>query len=385
MVAKMLAVVSCALVLAACPPPPPPAAPEFQIQSLAQQIQLSPCDSVPPPPVAVQALTGGDTYENEVHDCQRLVLSTFAGDAFGPLVGIFPLDSAMRLPAQGFAGGRIAASIYSWGTIDNQLQGYPALQIEPGWQCLWLRYERETWAAAVTPVGQAPCQSPGLHPDPNYAFLEVRQLVHESAEAADPGFYPPTARWAWDSSQSKHYIGIKCGTGWCVIGERGFTPRESQPLRGAKERSVPGWYDEQHLAIPDPANPAVLRPGPWGTIYPISDLASITPARFARGLVVAYMDIVEEPRHPGGLAYYTQKFYLETAGTIGEGSIALSVTGQTSGTAEFVQKNSGRRRATTGFRRLPDIAHAAPGAVRWRWREGDESAWVWCRGCCDAF
>lgn len=379
------------LALAGCgPAPPAEQVGTTSVQRLQELMQSNPCDEVPDPPgIVARALTGGPTYENEIHDCQRLVIERGRQDLFGPLVGIFPLDSAMAAPPERFLDGAIAASIYNWGSLGAEPPGYAALTIAAGWQCLWLRWDRREWHAAVTPVTQVPCDSVGPHPQPNYEHLQVYEFRHEldTRPNPPPNLYPRTARWGWDSLNRRHYMGIKCGSAWCSIGQQGaFQPRESDPLRGPKERSIPGWYDEQHLAVHDSTNPAspFLRPGPWGVIYPSQGLENTRPDQFAAGLVAAHIFVTEEPRHPGGLAYYRNRLSLETSGNAGEAQVFLQVRGSVAG-AQFVQPASGVRVPTKGFRRLPSVVHAAQGAARWRWHENPgETGWIWCSGCCDS-
>ena len=96
-----------------------------------------PCDrDRTPPDEVVEDATGGPTYENEVHDCQRLVVDADPGPsferAFGPLVAIYPIDGAMDRdtgPVQVTA----FANIYNWGTGSGDTLSYAPLGISPGW------------------------------------------------------------------------------------------------------------------------------------------------------------------------------------------------------------------------------------------------------------
>lgn len=369
-----------------------PGTEDVTLRAIEQDIRLTRCDLAPPQLVATtQALTGGTTYENEVHDCQRLVIRQAAGYVFGPLVGIFPLDTAMQLDTMAFTQPRIVASIYNWGDFNLRPQPYEPLGIQPGWQCLWLRHDNGTWAAAVTPVVNVPCDSPTSHAAPQFSQLTVQEFNHDSAQAANPaaGFYPATARWGWDSVHAQHYIGIKCGTAWCAIGDSAFTPREVNPLTGPRERSIPGWYDEQHVAVhdrTDPLNP-VLRPGPWATIYPDSALARRFPPNFQNVAVdVAHIEVIQDPADPVGFAHYVRRFHLHVSGGIGRVTMHVAVPNEhsTTGQAEFRQRTTGSKRPAATFKRMPGVLHAAPGAARWRWHENPgETGWYWCGGCCD--
>ena len=93
-----------------------------------------PCDKVTQIPESLAiALTGGPTFENEAHDCQRLVLVA-GGDSlrFGPLVGVFPLDTGME---NDFRGGPLA-TIYNWGSDGGQ-DSYAELNIPSAAQDPW--------------------------------------------------------------------------------------------------------------------------------------------------------------------------------------------------------------------------------------------------------
>ena len=81
----------------------------------------------------ILAVTGGDTFENEAHDCQRLILPNHT---FGPLVGVFPLDGAM---SDDFDGGTIL-TLYNFDASGGDRDRYDFLNIshrpEAQWSCL---------------------------------------------------------------------------------------------------------------------------------------------------------------------------------------------------------------------------------------------------------
>lgn len=344
-------------------------------------VQQTRCDAVPEPaPVVPTALTGEATYENEIHDCQRLVVADPSGNTFGPLVGLFPIDAAMRLPVDSFATatGRIVATIFNW----ESAEAYAPLDIQPGWQCLWLKRSDSLWQAGITPTSGQTCVDPG-HGAPDYS-LEVEEFHHETLEARGTppdSIYPATARWEWDQVNEQHYMGIKCADAWCAIGPDGFQPAESNPLVGAKERSVPGWYDAQHLAIPDQGG--ALRPGPWGSVYPVEGLGSIDSTEFRASNGVHVADIVvESAGSPGGLAHYQDKLFLEVNGS--RGTTEVWVGRNTAGAWSSRFRHGNGLSNPAQLRRIPRVRHAVEGAARWRWHDNDETAWYWCGGCCDS-
>jgi hypothetical protein len=355
---------------------------------LTELVRLSPCDSVPQTARATQALTGDTTYENEIHDCQRLVFSGEGQLSFGPLVGIFPIDAAMADPDTAFRQGRVVASIFNWGSREDSEVGrtpYEQLGLQGEWHCLWLRNEaRGTWSAAITTAESAPCGDEQNTERPDWGALSVAEIRHAAAPGGAPGssVYPRTARWGWDSVNAAHYIGIKCGDAWCAVGARGFQKRERDVLTGPIERTIPGWYDEQHLAVTEsvPGGPARLRPGPWATIYPAPGLRASSDADFkARMRFVATIVLMPGSSDATALDRYRYKFNATGPDTVG---IWLHVQPDESVRVEF--RNQITAPATSkNTQRMMQTLHAAEGAVRWRWHRTDETGWIWCGACCD--
>lgn len=364
----------------ACGDPPPilPPAPDgpgagFVFppgDSTERLIRLSPCDSIPPVQLAVLALTGGHTFENEIHDCQRLALRTGAGSlAYGPLTGVFPLDAAMALQddTEFGSGPVVVATIFNWDAR-AALGEYLPLNIRGYWSCLWLRRDSTTWQGAIRGT-DVPCDSANA-PPPGAWVLAVQR--------ANPGGdLPPTARWGW-ATDSTHYIGIKCGTAWCSVGQAGFKPVASSV--GLE----PGWYDEQHIAV---EQGGVLVPGPWAVIYPSDSLIALRAVTDTARLRV----IFESPLHvatievigadSAAVSPYGRKFNLEFEGGVGTSDILLQLAD--ANRVWFRNKTTTSTVVTPHY--MPAERHAAPGTVRWRWHATDETGWISCKsGCCDS-
>ena len=355
-----------------------------------RDVPYSMCDSVPDPDSAVAVvLTGSGNYHNEVHDCQRLVLISAGHDStFGPLVGLFPLDSAMNLPdVSDFDTpyGVAVATIYNWGDFHFNDQPYEPLAIEDGWQCLWLRRQADQWQAAMT-YDTIPCQSIWLEGSivpTNYGDIDVYATTVQPAP-----HLPPTARWLWDATDKVHYIGIKCGNAWCSVGPEGFTPT-ALPNSGPAYRRVPGWYDAQHLAVPFGST---VKPGPWAAIYPAPQLwqgaqNGNLAALLAAGITVAEIEFAMPAAAAGP---YHGKFHLE-AEMNGSGR-DISLQGRRTGTAPNFTYDwrawssppmGGSPQEADTIIFIEHRAHASIGAVRYRWYDTDEKAWISCEyGCC---
>lgn len=369
-------------------------------------VEDSPCDSVPPEVIDIIALTGGTTFEHEVHDCQRLI---DPNGNFGPLVGVFPLDQAMN-PTGTESGWRPIANLYNWGGPGGTDLSYEPLGIPRGFSCLWLHAEGAFGPAVrmMAAIDSTACHQTddgSLRTGPDWQVhreFAIQVSIHEDGLDAP---YPATARWGWSDAADQHYIGVKCGPAWCSIGVEGFLPVDPQLLEGDYEHSIPGYYDEQHLAVED-AN-GMLVPGPLGRIYPTgqhvnavldglvhstadADAEQANP--FRSGFIAARMRV---HRHSdGSFGGYDQKFFMEVDEDTAHVGIFIRIRPpqtETSGLgpiiqfdtmATFVSSDGGTERAA--LRHLHNRQHSATGTVRWRWHDHDETAWVSCEeGCCD--
>lgn len=336
-------------------------------------------DGRPLPPLQTDNRT--DLWKNEQHDCQRLVVPDAPTRRFGPLVGIFPQDPVNFDQSSDFAQPVAAAIIFNYGGF-NGPERYADLGLDPGWNCLWMRADavvggQHRWRAAITP-GFCPYLSP-----PQASAFDVLKV--ERVQHADPhAIYPPTARWGWDANSATHYVGSRCAEAWCSIGVQAAT----LPTRldgGPFWQTIPGWYDEQHLAVATEQAGAPVVPGPWGRISPTTALfdahhSDVTDT-FRRGLDAAEIQLTDEPAHgaAGRAAKYQEKLNLNAAN---RARLFLKVENPApvAWRAEF----NGQPLVDKSVGYLAHTRHAAAGAVRWRWFDTDEQAWVSCEGgCCD--
>lgn len=397
-------------------PPSPPGAPSDV--EVANLIDASPCDILPeekvlgtrahrvgypywspsdeemqfdstfprrsPDGYVTYALTEGHTFENEVHDCQRLIVYDGGGTlSYGPLVALLPLDNAMNLPDPAFAHPRAIATVYNWGGFDGEDIGYPRLDIAPGWNCLWLRESSGTWEAAITTHNSQPCFQ--LQAPPDAAFdLEV-QRTHVGQDN------PETARWGWDPVDSSNIFGIKCGGAWCWIASPGFTAPAA--LAATSPTSLPGYYDEQHLAIPD-GNGGVT-PGPIARVQTSPEFLAAAMQQknstgdelsddFLTGIAVATIDfpagVIPAPYDKWGTKL-PLTLRLQTSDVDAPDGLPMM-------RVSYRDPNG----VETPYRNIHPIrneSHAAMGAVRWRWHDtaNTESTWSACgprgKDCCD--
>lgn len=404
-------------------PPPIPFPPPAQLRVLVEQ---SPCDILPdsgtigtqahargyprwngeeivtdstapaqtPDPAVVRALTEGYSFENEVHDCQRLVVSENRQLRFGPLIGLLPLDGAMELSDSGLARGQALATVYNWGGLQDEPEAYGSLSIEDGWNCLWLRNTSSGWRASVTaqPSGSSRACFDLAPPASDSAYtLDVLRVFHGDS-------IPKTARWDWDETMSTHLMGIKCGSAWCLIGPPDSWPTDSVQLTGVSASTAPGYIDEQHLPVSD--GDGGMKPGPIGRVTPTADfhqLASqqhgsdldVLGPRFSGGLMVAHIDIPALPPGTATPAPYDSVWGTRQRPVTLRLRTSINIAGSTvkNDTSTFFENGNETRRVSPV--RLSGTAHAAVGAVRWRWHDTANTVSIWSAcgekglDCCD--
>lgn len=359
----------------------PPETPRGDTVDLATQEALElairyPCDdSLQMPDGLPAAFTDRFQEQNEVHDCQKLVV----GDEFGPLVAIYPIRQAMEADAEAFtdSAGVVVATVFSWDSDG----GYDTLGIRAHWQCLWLRNWRGGWEAEMREQasGETCAQGSGD---------AVRPLVVRSRGY---GQIPPTARWGWDRENELHYMGIKCGSRWCSVGVDGLIPEQpvDGPLGTGTQAAAPGWYDSQHLAVPNGSG--AMRPGPWATIYPTPNLRSRTSVdQYREWVDVAYISLDASDGSPA-LDHYRRGLGLGRAPAtepMGDGNrleLKVEISDDEADTVWTARVHStDAPPVTTEFAvDWARLHHAASGATRWRWLDDDESGWIPCpEGCC---
>jgi len=371
------------LITAACDPRTEPDRPDQEVKYPPGLTFL--CDEEPNVnPAEVNALTGGNTFEHEAHDCQRLVID--GGARYGPLVGIFPLDGAM---VPGFGGGPVASLVnfQADGAVEH---GYEPLNISAdytdSWSCVSIEPFGPADTVAVATIwrlSSGTCQQAEKEREDVGTPLRVRISEHPALSEM-----PETARIRWDPATSKHYIGLRCGVRWCTIHPADVRP--SEPVRWDASTDprqvVPGYFDEQHLAVDDGSGS--LKPGPWARIEPSRELETVVESDLispgggaAQPVRLARITVFEDPSlFPTD---YSKKFNLveDNGRWTSEIWLHRGDGGPLSSRAVFASTVS-RVDAVTTPEFIP-MPHGAPGSVRWRWLDTDEGAWLYCiNGCC---
>lgn len=313
----------------------------------------------------------------EFHDCQRLHTS----GAFGPLVGIWAAESQSPIPAASFARpeGVIVAEVHNFTAGTS----YPELHIGEGKHCVYLYHNaaEDSWTSRIAPFGRT-VTCPDRFPPGEGAAL----VVHRRTPSSDPADYPAVARW--DRNSSHHFMAVRCLSGWCEIG--GDQTDTSPHYTGAAQRIVKGWYDEQFIAVVNPAG--ILIPNQArATAFPHADLGSYTEADFdcsGGGTAPCPIDAGWKPVarvEMHGLAPgYRDKLNLTPAGADFEIRFdpnAVDATARWQARITAPGRVIYRKVVRT---RHEDPAFEPPATARWRWRSNDETLWVRCAlGCCD--
>lgn len=310
------------------------------------------------------AVSAANMPVSTVHDCQRLVID----GQFGPLVAL--LIATARVERLSFGSGTVVADIINYD------DPYRPLNIPPTISCLWLAESAAAQSgliAAVRRPDTGDCASADFAgPPADNLLLLVRKHQYGGSE------YPSTGRWMWDPDAGQHFIGLRCGQAWCEIGPLGFTTTTSFTTRD----SIPGWYDEQHLAYPGEGG--LIPSRVLGRIEPGPDLPDFdrdfpddaTLEGHVATITLAGMDM------PVREAYW-EKLALNPR--VDVHPIRMRHAKEFSWLPPF-SKFAFRAKAPGGaWTRLErsDHTHAGAGAVRWAWSDEDEGAWAPCdAGCC---
>jgi hypothetical protein len=336
-------------------------------------------------------------------------------------------ESSFAIPAPS-PGGR------GWAFVEILSEGsYPALGIGPGFNCAYIfltvggLQARMVHFAGLHEPDCRPPVDPDSLPGTDLQVQWVNQPMHQSA--AD---YPSAARWDWDSEHRIQYFGVKCGSGWCEVGPKGFVasplPAFPSMADGAasywhRVRHIKGWFDQQRLAPALIANP----PGPeagWGEVFADPLLVKYKVVDFSRS-----WRLVARARLDSSLTGYEEKWNLgptdyrnkenrlyfchaswSVCYLIARGFSDLARGYDSSNTkapdcgaeANYPDVVAADREtwwvgivSTTGKVRFGCVIrrdHAADyaeyglspnGTVRWRWYNQDETIWASCdAGCC---
>jgi hypothetical protein len=426
------------------------------------------------------AIPGPITNVPEYHDCQRFLIPVGSELKYDSLQAIFVrhnlegvyndnsaivvpavpgsfLSVAAQDPTLGIAtvvssgSGRLVtiATIYSEGP-------YAPLGIFQRFQCVVLFWDGKTtnplYIAWMVPVdSDTQCVNPRnlLYTSPSVstrstaAGVQARQLSSNlgyvnafqlhvtlaqpsvgsatgaAASAAPTSNTPPVAKWDWDTTAKKHYIGMMCPTGYCELhGQPTYTasPTYRAPADLAGRLGTPmlvkGWYDEQLLASTKGWKQGI--DGARGTLVPVPGLESRTVDSYKNTWLPAAW-VTLDRASPGYKAKSNFGFSatdnngnaivgLAPAGSRTEVALCFSPTtggacsGELPASCPVDTKNAGTwygkvtsssagtqavKYVCTVYRPAKDNSQP-PGVVRWRWSVRDEIIWVSCpTGCCE--
>jgi hypothetical protein len=191
----------------------------------------------------------------------------------------------------------------------------------PTSQCLWMQEVDGFLRAALSETDIQDCVTAVAPPALDPVWNRLR-VVRQQRTGSAATDYPPTARWQWTTDGDSIAQG------------------------------------EHYMGVP----------GPWGVIRPQPGHSVGPFQRKARYRVT--------PGRGHGITFYVGRLNLNPAGIsfIYLNDSGVPITGvywSTTGAQNAV--------VTEG-----SFKHGALGAVRWRWRENDESGWISCGvGCCD--
>lgn len=385
-------------------------------------------DSMPPDSVFISSfpLIGEIANIPEYHDCQRFILpakdqnAPGQGHRYGPLVAVWAahrLDTLLiPLPPRG--SGIAAAIIYNFDREE-----YRPLRLRSGFSCLYLMPDQLTtrWQAKIEPMGLSAkdCNLPREWGTINGAELAVTSET--LPRGLNPDDLPPVARWGWDQTSGKQYLGIRCGDLWCDLSDGSFIPSitaqmtsfsatnvnsvinpmptaVSIPQASRREiqrtLAVKGWYDEQILALRDPNTKQLVPSGITGIAFPHPALdrlskrsvASPTPDLTGTWIPSAY--ILVSADYPGKVHLFQglNEIWL-CQGSTAECAIPAVPANCSSHDMSWARivpdpsKGGPQYHCVKRMTHSPDIP---AGTVRWRWSELDEQQWVRCptTGCC---
>lgn len=328
----------------------------------------------------------------EFQDKQRFV--TGQSTAYGPIACVAANPQLESLDAAAFASPILVAVVFvDPGTLTA---AYTQLKLHNGFNCVYLQHSTAGTGPSLTSVaalgntnGRADSRWTGFvvasHDkicDPIGPQSQL-QAISLEADGADGSAYPGVARFMILESW-RPAIGMRCGSGWCVVGaaNAGMLPAPAHLSRvaGATGRRktmlvVPGWYDEQHVAIPS-ATGVGIAAALKASIVPDSGLDSFTiTTDFDTGFVrVATIHFKQGPS-----AKYSDNFQFHND-TLQPDTLYLRHI--TTGTAHWVARVNHNSRF---FRvlRTPHPEKHVTGTARWAWRDNDEVIWVRCEdGCC---
>ena len=384
-------------------------------------------------------IAGAITLIAEYHDCQRLVDTkrnyiTLAGVWVSEVLAALPdslhvlnpwLDSLEHADTAGGAAGTSQAvgTGLTFALVRAWTGDYEPLGIKQGWNCLRVfptnHPSTDPYEARMEPISRP---EECVEASPVTAVAGKTLFVHpHQMPGLSEGDYPPVGRWEWDSRRKEHYISLKCGGAWCDItpdSNYHASPDYHAPA-GTKRKlqrvvEVKGWYDEQDLAIPNPAQPGKLMPANvHGTVYPDSGLDDIesTDAFAGKWVTVARIGL------KGPLPLYERKLNTDMGeypssngmGRLNQLTLCAKGTGDCEGVPDTLSCTPDPKGITWYARMDPSgtknpkgppgpsgpayfcvtrhdhsgLGRHIPGTARWWWVNTDEKLWIKCAaGCC---
>lgn len=410
----------------------------------------------------VVAISGPITNIPEFHDCQRFVV----GKKYDSLYAIFAGYHLELSPSSRFAafqvrppsgaapttvvppGGMkgVAASTpaipegtgYTYGEIYTWGGNYSPLGIKPGFNCLYLFVTAGRQRARMVPINNlvpsaqrdSACIIPRSDMATNTNYGKELLVLRDTDPTLTPDDYPPVARWDWDTVHFKQYIGIRCGSAWCEIGDSdlvvsgplsaapsfasvsGDSPKPNEMIRVTR---IKGWYDRQLLAMKPSFSP--MQPGSvWGVIIPHPELGradhddamyfhpkDTTPPWVEVAVVRVSADYKTSVAkfatgdNSVALCYGStsdcqiQDSYVSSckASAVAHSSYAVSSTppallwwARVTAVGKPPQYRCVEWRDHSAD--ASSLGYRIPGTARWRWLLEDETTWARCtQGCCE--
>ena len=307
---------------------------------------------------------------------------------------------------------------------------YPKLELQPGFNCLFVYKEADTWRARLGVFGpkEQDCHSP----KPQNEVLAYPALsIKRTTPSMNRKDYPPVARWEWDVGSNTQVIGFMCLDGWCEVGESGHDPETGPDLTGTMSDmgdlsnspvlKVKGWYDEQRLS-PATHHRWKFSWQHWsprsvvGTIVPAPGLDQLDATNFNKTWQpIAYVNLSEPSKDYYKAARFvpmagdkvtTISLCKEDWGAVDAIPSALSPAQLCQDIPQKIREQAGKciteRTAPTIHwwaktvlaggnpdptywcivRRIAPPGVSVPGTARWRWLASDEETWGRCGGAC---
>jgi hypothetical protein len=351
---------------------------------------------------ATLALPGVFTQIPEFHDCQKLL--TQNRQEYGPTAAIYADSQVVDLleTARQLENGSDPLKAVAVATIVSD-GPYQKLWIEQGLNCLYLYTQNQNPRAFMRTAAD------GTDCEKRVAVQSDKRLfVSEEPETTpfDKTDFSPSARWDWDDrgNQRFPFIGLPCGSAYCLYGHQGANSsfRHDRPAAvGRKARRVwkiRTWYDEQILGV-IPAQGSPIEPsGVFGTVFPHPDLNERTETDYENAASVYLLSA--EIKLQDKIPQYYSKFGLEPPAKDSTNKVYLckglsshcipdteTVPTCPAGTTDFwFAKIVSASGSTTKYRCVIRHLHPnfpIPGNARWWWDPYDEGIWMRCpSGCC---